>query len=147
MPPTTRRDPLTVFSFLVDIGEESAAFFKSVSGLDAETAVIEYRTGNMPSLSSIKLPGLTKYSNIVLKRGLTADLTLWRWYKTTIDGQTQRRDGTITLLDTALKPVLRWRFRNGWICKWEGPDLDASANEVAIETIEIAHDGLELEGA
>ncbi len=146
MPPTTRRDPLTVFSFLVDIGEENA-FFKSVSGLDAETAVIEYRTGNMPSLSSIKLPGLTKYSNIVLKRGMTADLTLWRWYKTTIDGQTQRRDGTITLLDTALKPVLRWRFRNGWICKWEGPDLDASANEVAIETIEIAHDGLELDGA
>ena len=146
MPPATRRDPLTVFSFLVDIGEDSA-FFKSVSGLDAETAVIEYRTGNMPTLSSIKLPGLTKYSNIVLKRGMTADLTLWRWYKTTIDGQAQRRDGTITLLDTALKPVLRWRFRNGWICKWEGPDLDASANEIAIETIEIAHDGLELEGA
>ena len=146
MPPTTRRDPLTVFSFLVDIGEENA-FFKSVSGLDAETAVIEYRTGNMPALSSIKLPGLTKYSNIVLKRGMTADLTLWRWYKTTIDGHAQRRDGTITLLDTALKPVLRWRFRDGWICKWEGPDLDASANEVAIETIEIAHDGLELDGA
>jgi len=146
MPPATRRDPLTVFSFLVDIGEDSA-FFKSVSGLDAETAVIEYRTGNMPTLSSIKLPGLTKYSNIVLKRGMTADLALWRWYKTTIDGQTQRRDGTITLLDTALKPVLRWRFRNGWICKWEGPDLDAGANEVAIETIEIAHDGLELDSA
>ena len=147
MPPATRRDPLTVFSFLVEIGEESAAAFKSVSGLDVETEVIEYRTGYMPQLSSIKLPGLTKYSNIVLKRGMTGDLALWNWYRTTIQGQPERRDGRITLLDTALKPVLRWRFRNGWICKWEGPDLDASANEIAIESIEIAHDGLELDGA
>ena len=74
---------------------------------------------------------------------MTRDLSLWQWYKTVLDGQTDRRHGVITLLDESLKAVLRWEFRDGWICKWEGPDLDASANEVAIETIEIAHEGLE----
>ena len=92
-----------------------------------------------------KLPGLTKYANIVLKRGLTRDLSLWTWRKSVVNGKTDRRSGSIVLLDESGKQVLRWRFVEGWPAKWEGPALNASANEVAIETLEIAHEGLDLE--
>jgi phage tail-like protein len=146
MPPkASRNDPYLRFNFLVEIDGIQAGFFKSVSGLDSETEVVEYRTGAMQGPSSLKLPGLHKFANITLKRGITQDLSLWQWYKTVLDGQTDRRNGVIMLLNESLQPVLRWQFRDGWICKWEGPDLDASANEVAIETIEIAHEGLELD--
>ena len=92
-----------------------------------------------------KLPGLTTYANIVLKRGLTRDLSLWNWRQSVVNGQTDRRSGTIVLLDESRKQVLRWRFAEGWPVKWEGPALNAQANEIAIETLEIAHEGLELE--
>jgi phage tail-like protein len=114
-----------------------------VSGLESETAVVEYRTGGDPSTVR-KVPGLTKYANIVLKRGLTRDLELWNWRKTVVDGKTVRRSGSIILLDESGKQVLRWHFVGGWPVKWEGPALNAQANEVAIETLEIAHEGLEL---
>jgi phage tail-like protein len=147
MPKASRNDPYLVFHFLVEIDGMQPAAFKSVSGLDSETEVVEYRTGDMKSPSSLKLPGLHKSANITLKRGMTRDLSLWQWYKTVLDGEADRRNGVITLLDDSLQAVLRWQFRNGWIRKWEGPDLDASKNEVAIESIEIAHEGLELESA
>lgn len=114
-----------------------------MSGLESETAVIEYRTGADPTTVR-KLPGLTKYPNIVLKRGLTRDLSLWNWRQTVVNGKTQRRSGSIVLLDESGNQVLRWHFQEGWPAKWEGPALDAKANEVAIETLEIAHEGLEL---
>ncbi len=145
MPKASRNDPYLRFNFLVEIDGIPPVAFKSVSGLDSETEVVEYRTGNMSGPSSLKLPSLHKFSNITLKRGMTRDLSLWQWYKTVLEGQTDRRNGVIMLLDESLRPVLRWEFRDGWICKWEGPDLDASANEVAIESIEITHEGLELD--
>jgi phage tail-like protein len=144
MATSQRDDPYKVFNFLVEIDNVTRAFFKQVSGLGSETAVIEYRAGD--KLDTVrKLPGLTTYANIVLRRGITQDAELWNWRKTVVDGQVERRNGSIVLLDDALDPVVRWNFRNGWICKWEGPALNASANEVAIETIEIAHEGLELD--
>jgi phage tail-like protein len=120
------------------------AAFSSVSGLESETAVVEYRTGAEANRVR-KLPGLTKYPNIVLKRGLTRDLSLWNWRQSVVNGKTDRRSGSIILLDEARKQVLRWHFVEGWPVKWEGPALDATANEVAIETLEIAHEGLEVE--
>ena len=90
-----------------------------------------------------KLPGLTKFGNIILRRGVTQDAELWNWRKSVVEGAIDRRNGTIVLLDDQRNEVVRWNFRNGWICKWEGPTLNARANEVAIETIEIAHEGLE----
>jgi phage tail-like protein len=144
MATSQRDDPYKVFNFLVEIDNVTRAFFKQVNGLASETAVIEYRAGD--KLDTVrKLPGLTTYANIVLRRGITQDAELWNWRKTVVDGQVERRNGSIVLLDDALDPVVRWNFRNGWICKWEGPALNASANEVAIETIEIAHEGLELD--
>jgi phage tail-like protein len=82
--------------------------------------------------------------NISLKRGFTQDFDLWNWRKTTLDGATERRAGTIVLLDEARQPVLRWNFKEGWISKWEGPALNATTNEAAIESLEIAHEGLEM---
>jgi phage tail-like protein len=136
-------DPYTGFNFRVEIEGISRAAFSEVGGLESETAVIEYRVGGERNTVR-KLPGLTKYANIVLRRGITQDAELWNWQKNIIEGKADRRNGSIILLDDEGNAVVRWNFVRGWICKWEGPDLNASANEVAIETIAIAHEGLEL---
>jgi len=142
---SARIDPYRRFNFILEIDGIARAGFSEVGGLSAETEVVEYREGADPANTVRKLPGLTKFSNITLKRGLTADTSLWDWYKTVISGNVQRVDGSIVLLDAARQPVLRWSFRQAWPCKWEGPVLHAKANDVAIETLELAHEGLDLE--
>jgi phage tail-like protein len=144
MPPPSRKDPLPRFNFRVEIDGIAVASFAEVSGLESETAVIEYRTGD--SRVTRKLPGLTKYANIVLRRGMTLDLALWQWRKTVVEGRAERRNGSIVLSDEAGKDMLRINFFEGWPCKWEGPALNAKTSEVAIETLEIAHEGLEIDG-
>jgi phage tail-like protein len=144
MPPPSRKDPLPRFNFRVEIDGIAVASFAEVSGLESETAVIDYRTGD--SRVTRKLPGLTKYANIVLRRGMTLDLALWQWRKTVVEGRAERRNGSIVLSDEAGKDMLRINFFEGWPCKWEGPALNAKTSEVAIETLEIAHEGLEIEG-
>jgi len=146
MPPKAREHPYTGLHFRVEIDGIAAASFAAVTGLGSETAVVEYRTGDAPLNLTRKLPGLTKYSNIVLKRGYTRDASLWQWRKAIVEGTVDRRNGAIVLMDESGNDILRWAFRNGWPCKLEGPALDADANEVAIETIEIAHEGLEFIG-
>jgi phage tail-like protein len=143
MPPAQRNDPYKAFNFLVEIGGIGRAFFREVGGLESETAVIEYRVGGEPHTVR-KLPGLTKYANIVLRRGITQDAELWNWRQTVVQGNVNRRNGSIILLDDEGNEVVRWNFLQGWIAKWEGPALNAQGNDVAIETIEIAHEGLEL---
>ena len=142
MPAPQRNDPYKAFNFLVEIDGIAHAVFSEVTGLESETAVIEYRAGGENVVR--KLPGLTKFGNITLKRGITQDAELWNWRKSIVDGDIDRRNGSIVLLDDKRSPVVRWHFRDGWICKWEGPALSAQSNEVAIETMEIAHEGLEL---
>ena len=142
MAQSQRDDPYKAFNFRVEIDGVALAAFSEVSGLESETDVIEYRTGT-ESNSVRKLPGLTKHANIVLRRGVTQDPELWNWRKTVEDGQVDRRNGSIVLLDDDRTEVLRWNFVHGWISKWVGPTLNAKGNEVAIETIEIAHEGLE----
>ncbi len=143
MAKNTRNDPYGRFNFLLEIDGAVKAGFSEVSGLTTETAVIEYREGS-DRTPPRKLPGLTKYSNLVLKRGLTKDRSLWDWRKTVIDGAVRRANLSIILLDDSRQEVLRWSFREGWPCKWEGPALNAKASEVAIETLEIAHEGFDL---
>ena len=140
----SRNDPYSQFNFQVEIDGVTKAGFSEVSGLTTDTNIIEYREGN--EITTVrKLPGLMKYNNIVLKRGWTSDQSLWNWRKQVIQGSTQRSSGAIVLLDEARKPALRWTFREGWPSKWEGPALNAKTSEAAIETLEIAHEGLELE--
>lgn len=138
-----RNDPYAKFNFLIKLGPEDVGGFTEVSGLTAESDVIEYREGSdAPRMR--KLPALLKYSNITLKRGYTQSRALWEWRKTTLDGMTERRDGAIVMLDEGRNEVLRWEFFEGWISKYEGPALNATANEAAIESIEIAIEYLQL---
>jgi phage tail-like protein len=141
MPAPQRKDPYKAFNFLVEIDGVAVAAFSEVSGLESETAVIEYRTGSDGTLR--KLPGLTKFANLVLRRGITQDRDLWNWRQAVVTGDVQRRNGSVILLDDQRNEVVRWNFAAGWPCKWQGPALNAKNNEVAIETLEIAHEGLE----
>ena len=137
-----RVDPFRNFNFLVEIDGVTVAGFSECSGLGAETDVIEYRDGS-DKQGIRKLPGLQRYPSIVLKRGITGDKSFWQWWKSARDGQVDRRNGSIVLLDADRTEVARWNFLNGWPRKWEGPALNAKGNLVAIETVEIVHEGLE----
>jgi phage tail-like protein len=143
--PSSRNDPYKSFSFLVEIDGAASAGFTSVSGLAAEAEVIEYREGADRLTSTRKIPGLKKYTNVTLKRGFTTSRDLWDWWTTVRDGEAQRRTVAITLLDDAREPVARWILREAYPTKWELSELDASTNELVIESIELAHEGLELE--
>lgn len=142
MPAAKRVDPFRTFNFLVEIDGIAVAGFSECSGLGAETDVIEYREGS-DQQGIRKLPGLQRYSSIVLKRGITGDKSFWQWWKSVRDGQADRRNGSIVLLDAERNEVARWNFFNGWPSKWEGPAFNAKANGVALETVEIVHEGLE----
>ena len=138
-----RVDPYGQYNFLVEIDGVTRAGFTEVGGLTTEQDVIEYREGS-ETATVRKLPGLRKYTNITLKRGFTQDKELWEWRKTTIDGTTERRAGSVVLLAEDRSEVLRWNFVEGWLSKWEGPGLNATTNEAAIESLEICHEGLEV---
>jgi phage tail-like protein len=145
-----RDDPYSALNFQVviagvfDDGQAIRGSFAEVSGLDVEISPIEYRNGS-EDITVRKIPGLKKFSNITLKRGVIGDLAFWTWIKSVLDGNVQRADGTITLLDESRQPVMQWKFRRAWPCKWTGPTLNAKNNEVAIETLEICHEGLQVE--
>jgi len=137
--------PLPVFHFQVQWGGTNLGFAE-VSGLNIETQMIEYRDGLSPVYSSIKMPGIPKYGNITLKRGiLPADNEFYNWLNTTSLNTVERRDLTISLLNENHEPVVTWKATHAFPVKVEGPGLKATGNEVAIESIEIAHEGLTVE--
>ncbi|MEV8467471.1 phage tail protein [Fluviibacterium sp. DFM31] len=138
-----RNDPYAQYNFLLEIDGLSVAGFTEVGGLSFEQDIIEYREG-ADTATVRKIPGLRKYGNITLKRGYTQNRELWEWRKTTIDGVTERKAGAIILLDEARQPQLRWEFSEGWLSKYEGPALNATANEAAMEAIEIAVEDVRL---
>jgi phage tail-like protein len=140
---TARHDPFAAYNFIVAIDGIATAGFSEVCGLVVEIEAVDYREGNDPTGAVRKLPGRVKYSNITLKRGSTADLSLWQWVKSVLDGQTIRANVIITLLNNQRQEVARWRVREAWPCKYEGPTLNATGNDVAIETLELCHEGLE----
>lgn len=140
-----RTDPYRGFNFRVEIDKTSVAAFSEVSGLTAEGDPVEYRAGTDVANTVRKLVGLRKYANITLKRGYIQDNALWQWYQNIADGENDRRNGSIVLMDEAGHDVMRWNFENAWINKIEGPAFKASGNEVAIESAELCHEGLRLE--
>ena len=140
-----RPHSLPAFHFLVNWGGASSGFTE-ISGLSMETEVIEYREGSSPQNNTIKMPGLQKFGNVVLKRGIVAnDNDFFLWAQAIQSGQTDRRDVTISLLNANHEPVRVWKLRNAWPCKVQAADLKAQSNEVAIETIELVHEGLTIE--
>ena len=138
----SRKDPLRGFNFRVEIGGIQRAGFREASGLDSSQDPVEYREG-VDKITARKLPGLNKYSNISLKWGVSDDKELWDWRKKAIDGKVERKNGSIVLLDEAGAEKVRWNFVDGWPTKWTGPTFNATSNDVAIETLEIAHEGVE----
>jgi phage tail-like protein len=140
-----RVDPYRNFNFIVEIDGIAKAAFQEVSGLGAEVDVVEYREGGDTSGAVRKLPGRVRYFPITLKRGITQDKSLWNWFKTVVNGAIQRANGSVVLLDSSRNEVLRWNFRDAWPSKWEGPSLCGEGNEIAIEILEIQHEGIELE--
>lgn len=140
--PPHRTKPFGAYYFEVEINGITYPF-KSCSGLKIETEVIEYREGGATGPAH-KLPGNTKYSNIRLTRAFTGDRFLYDWFTNNNKPNPQRVTGRIKMFDPNGVRLASWKFFNGFPAKWEGPDLDASANEAAIETIEIAHEGLVL---
>jgi phage tail-like protein len=137
-----RIDPYMGFNFLVEIDGLTRAGFRECSGLDSSQDPVEYREGN-DALTPHKLPGLNKYSNISLKWGITDDAEFWDWRKKAMDGTVERKNGSIVLLNDKGEEKLRWNFKEAWPTKWSGPSFKATGNEVAIESLEIAHEGVE----
>lgn len=137
--------PLVKFHFQVEWGGTKIGFTE-VSGLDVETEVVEYRDGASPEYSKIKMPGMQKFSNITLKRGtFKSDNDYFKWWNTVKLNTIERRDITISLLNEEHAPVITWKVKNAWPSKVQSTDLKAEGNEVAIESMEIVHEGLSIQ--
>jgi phage tail-like protein len=138
-------DPLASYTFMLEIDGLVQATFREGSGFESSVDVIESREVGKGGMQVIKkLAGAAKWANITLKRGTTNDLELWNWHKMVLDGDlsSARKNGSIVVYDAKRTEVARFNFVNGWPVKWKGPDLNATNNQVAVEEIEIAHEGL-----
>jgi phage tail-like protein len=137
--------PMPSFNFQVSWGAQQNIAFQEVSGLDAETQVIEYRHSNSKAFSTIKMPGIAKYSNVTLKKGVfVKDNTFWTWYSAITMNTYKRVSIVIQLLDQNQKATMTWTLKNAFPVKVSAPTLKSDGNDVAIETIEVAHEGLEV---
>jgi phage tail-like protein len=137
--------PLPVFHFVVQWSGTRIGF-SEVSGLTQEVQPIEYRDGSFLEYSSMKMPGLKKYSNVTLKRGvISGDNEFFQWLNTVKLNKVERRDIVVSLLNEEHVPVMNWKIQNAFPVKVEGPSLKATGNEVAIESIELAHEGLTVQ--
>lgn len=137
-----RKDPYRGYRFRVEIDGIVRFGFRECSGLESSQDPIEYREGT-DALTMRKLPGLVKHGNLSLKWGISDDVDIWNWRKQTADGRVQRKSGSVLLMDDAGEVKARWNFRDAWPAKWSGPSLNATSNDVAIESIELVHEGLE----
>lgn len=149
--PVHRDDPYGGYNFEVtvngisDDGKAVSGSFTEASGLEVTIDPIEYRNGS-EDITPRKVPGLKKFTNITLKKGNTGDLEFWNWIVEAMNGQVRRTEGSVILLDENKQEVMRWNFKRGWPCKWTGPGLNATNNEIAMETLEICHEGLSIDG-
>lgn len=143
MPAGERKDPFKNFRFLVEIDGITQAGFREVTVSDSTQEPIEYREGDDPPTVQ-KLPGLIKYGNVSLKWGITDSLDLYNWRKQVEDGDMKgaRKNMAIVGLDDQANPVTRWEISAAWPTKYDAPSLNATGNEIAIETLEIVHEGM-----
>ena len=151
MPPVPRPDPYGGFNFevsIVGVSTDAKAVkgsFSEASGLEVTVDPIDYRNGS-EEIRHRKIPGLKKFTNIVLKRGITGDTDFWTWIVKGMSGQVFKTNGEVRLLDENHQVVMVWKFKNGWPCKFTGPSLNAKNNEIAMESLEICHEGLAIDG-
>ena len=136
--------PLVKFSFQVK-WDDAELIFQEVTGLSSETQVIEYRGGNSKVYSTVKMPGIKKFGNITLKKGIfKGDKALWEKYNLISMNTIKRSTILISLLDEANAVAMSWTLLNAFPCKMSVSDMKADANEIAVETMELAHEGLSL---
>lgn len=136
-----RKDPLRNFRFRVEIEGIQQAGFSDATGFDSTIDVVEYRVGTDPTHAR-KLSGLTKYGNITLKWGQTDSMELYGWHKEAANGNVQRKNLSIIVVDEAGNDKGRWDFVGAWPTKYDAPDFNAKGNEIAIESMEIVHEGM-----
>jgi phage tail-like protein len=140
-----RVDPLTTCNFCVEIEGIGQAVFREFSGFEAEVEVYSYEEGGY-NFYSRKLPGRTKFSNITLKRGIAPSDDLWLWFQYVASGDVSRRHVSIVAYDAAHRELRRWNIFNAFPVKWVCPAFRADENAVAIETLELAHEGVTVAG-
>jgi phage tail-like protein len=148
MAPSNRRFwPMPKFSFEVDFGPDLKGIgFQEVSGMDMETQMIEYRHGNSKNFSTLKMPDLAKFGNVTMKRGVFVnDNAFWDWLGAIKLNTIEPRTVSIRLLDEDGKTTMLWQLNNAWPTRITGTDLKSDGNEVAVETLEIAHEKLTIQ--
>ena len=139
--------PLPKFHFKVEWDKEVMSF-QEVSGLDVQSEEIKYRKGDSPVFSPVKMPGLKKYGNVTMKKGIfKSDNKFWDWINQIKMNTITRKSITISLLDEAGAATMVWTLANAWPTKITGTDMKAEGNEVAVESIEIVHEGLKIANA
>lgn len=138
--------PMPKFRFEVDLGEElTGVAFQEVSGMDVENQIIEYRKSNSKEFSMEKMPGIVKYGNVTMKRGLFVnDYIFWDWHDQISMNKIKRRDVLVKLLDEKGEVTMQWTLFNAWPTKITSTDLKSDGNEVAVDTLEIAHEKLTI---
>jgi phage tail-like protein len=144
--PRRSQDPVRNFRFQLQIDNITAAGFAECTGLQMETKVFEYKEGGN-NTTTLKFPESTSYTNIILKRGVTSSNELLEWQLDVAHGKTgrpQQRKVAIVLQDEKGTAVRRWNLVRPFPSKWVGPDMKALGNEIAIESLEIVHEGFEL---
>lgn len=134
-------DPYAVFRFVVLIEGIEAGGFSEATGLQAETEVEDYREGGV-NLFLHKFVKTTKYGNLTLKRGITGAEQLWRWHQEVVRGKIDRRDITVVLRDQQGNDKWRWVFSEAFPVKWSNADLNATGNNIAVESVEFVHRGI-----
>ena len=139
-----RNDPYRGYNYRIEIDNTAIAGFNEASNLMFDVQPVEYREGTDPNYPR-KLSAQLKFSDITLKKGYTQDGDLYAWYATALNGPVERRNGAIVLQDEQKVDVIRWNFNEGWICKYERSALNASSNEVVIESIQICVERIEVE--
>lgn len=137
----TRNDPFIAFRFEIRFKDQAFGGFSDCNGINLETEVQDYTEGGL-NTHVLKFPGRTKQTPIVLKRGIV-DRSVWDWYFDVTQGKVTYRSGSIVVFDPSGKNVtIQWDFERAFPSKWTGPDLNAAQNTVAIETLELVHQGL-----
>jgi len=144
MPLADRNDPYLGAHFFVEIDGVDQGGFTECTGLQVEVEVTDYQEGGNNGFIH-KLPGRTKFTNVVLKYGVTDSSDLWEWFQDVTRGEVERKDVSVVLYDDEQSEVRRWNLREAFPAKWVGPAFNADKQAVAIETLELAHHGFEVE--
>jgi phage tail-like protein len=134
-------DPLLSYKFWVELETEVVGGFSECSGLQAETEVTDWLEGG-DNMTVLKFPGRTKYGNLTLKHGFSQNPDLWLWFMRVLKGTFERRPLTVMLIDPTGAGARHWTFARAFPVKWVGPELRATTNGVAIESVEFAHEGI-----